>query len=131
MLPKYYANGLVHPHSPKALRPLLTKLPRILGADYGFATSRKEGKNPFQLDSEAPSITLKQYAYQEARYSMLARSDPEGARKLLRIAQDDVNRNWYVYQNRAAAPARQPMRPEGDEKAEPATNAAAKGGEEQ
>ncbi len=41
---------------------------------------RKEGKNPFQLDSKAPSITLKQYAYQEARYSMLARSDPEAAR---------------------------------------------------
>ena len=67
---------------------------------------RKEGKNPFQLDSKAPSIPFKQYAYQEARYSMLARSDPEAARKLLQIAQDDVNRNWHVYQNRAAAPAR-------------------------
>jgi pyruvate-ferredoxin/flavodoxin oxidoreductase len=65
---------------------------------------RREGKNPFQLDSKAPSISLKQYAYQEARYSMLARSEPETARNLLRIAQDDVNRNWHVYQSRAAAP---------------------------
>ena len=38
---------------------------------------RAEGKNPFQLDSKAPSIPLKQYVYQEARYSMLARSHPE------------------------------------------------------
>ena len=38
---------------------------------------RDEGKNPFQLDSRAPSIRLKEYAYREARYTMLARSNPE------------------------------------------------------
>ncbi|MGA8230048.1 MAG: pyruvate:ferredoxin (flavodoxin) oxidoreductase [Candidatus Acidiferrales bacterium] len=92
---------------------------------------RMEGKNPFQLDSQAPSIPLRQYAYQEARYSMLARSEPEAARHLLRIAQDDVNRNWQVYQNRAAAPGRQPMSPERDEKAEPAVNTAGKGADDQ
>ena len=53
---------------------------------------RNEGKNPFQLDSKAPSIPFKQYAYQEARYSMLARSEPETARTRLRLAQDDANR---------------------------------------
>jgi len=63
---------------------------------------QKEGKNPFQLDSKAPSIPLKQYAYQEARYTMLARSNPEAARELLRMAQDDVERQWRVYANRAA-----------------------------
>ena len=63
---------------------------------------RKEGKNPFQLDSKAPSIPLKQYAYQEARYTMLARSNPEAARELLQAAQDDVVRQWRVYANRAA-----------------------------
>ena len=63
---------------------------------------RKEGKNPFQLDSKAPSIPLKQYAYQEARYTMLARSNPEAARELLQMAQDDVTRQWRVYANRAA-----------------------------
>jgi pyruvate-ferredoxin/flavodoxin oxidoreductase len=86
---------------------------------------RKEGKNPFQLDSKAPSISLKQYAYQEARYSMLARSDPEAARTLLQIAQDDVHRTWHVYQNRAAAPA-QPKTPEAEEPAKSATTATAK-----
>jgi pyruvate-ferredoxin/flavodoxin oxidoreductase len=67
---------------------------------------RLEGKNPFQLDSKAPSIPLKQYAYQEARYTMLARSDPQAARDLLRLAQDDVERQWRVYANRAAMPGR-------------------------
>jgi pyruvate-ferredoxin/flavodoxin oxidoreductase len=67
---------------------------------------RLEGKNPFQLDSKAPSIPLKQYAYQEARYTMLARSDPKAARELLREAQDDVERQWRVYSNRAAMPGR-------------------------
>ena len=55
---------------------------------------RLEGKNPFQLDSRAPSIPFKQYAYQEARYTMLARSNPEVARELLQLAQEDVHRQW-------------------------------------
>jgi pyruvate-ferredoxin/flavodoxin oxidoreductase len=81
---------------------------------------RKEGKNPFQLDSKPPSIPFKQYAYQEARYSMLTRSNPETARELLRIAQDDVDRNWYEYQSRAAVPP-QPSSPHAKEP-EPSQN---------
>ncbi len=90
---------------------------------------RTEGKNPFQLDSKTPSISLKQYAYQEARYSMLARSDPETARTLLGIAQDDVRRNWHVYQSRAATPGRAVTATEAD--AEPVIVASAKGDDEQ
>ena len=67
---------------------------------------REEGKNPFQLDSKAPSIRLKDYAYREARYTMLARSNPEVAAKLLAEAQDDVEREWRVYSARAAMPGR-------------------------
>jgi len=67
---------------------------------------RLEGKNPFQLDSKAPSIPLRQYAYQEARYTMLARSNPEAARELLSLAQDDVERQWRVYSGRASMPGR-------------------------
>jgi pyruvate-ferredoxin/flavodoxin oxidoreductase len=67
---------------------------------------RLEGKNPFQLDSRAPSIRLKDYAYREARYTMLARSNPELAAELLKEAQDDVERQWRVYSSRAAMPGR-------------------------
>jgi len=67
---------------------------------------REEGKNPFQLDSKAPSIRLKEYTYREARYTMLARSNPELAAQLLKEAQDDVERQWRVYSGRAAMPGR-------------------------
>jgi pyruvate-ferredoxin/flavodoxin oxidoreductase len=63
-----------------------------------------EGKNPFQLDSKPPSIPLKDYVYQEARYTILARTNPEAAAQLLRVAQEDVQRRWRVYENRAAMP---------------------------
>ena len=67
---------------------------------------RNDGKNPFQLDSRAPSIRLKEYTYREARYTMLARSNPELAAQLLKEAQDDVERQWRVYSARAGMPGR-------------------------
>ena len=36
-----------------------------------------QNKNPFQLDSRAPSIALKDYIYNETRYTMLVKSNPE------------------------------------------------------
>jgi pyruvate-ferredoxin/flavodoxin oxidoreductase len=92
---------------------------------------RAEGKNPFQLDSKAPSIPLKQYAYQEARYTILARSNPEAARELLRKAQDDVNRQWDVYQNRAAMAGRGLAPPEPVEEEAKTTKVQPKGGDEE
>ena len=96
---------------------------------------REEGKNPFQLDSKAPAIRLKEYAYREARYTMLARSNPELAAKLLEEAQDDVEREWRVYSARAAMPGRgetphiaPPEKPES--KPEEKLAATAAGGEE-
>jgi len=65
---------------------------------------RAQGKNPFQLDSRAPSIPLENYIYQEARYSTLMRSNPDAARELLKLAQDDVNRQWKVYCTQAGIP---------------------------
>jgi len=81
---------------------------------------RRDGKNPFQLDSAPPSIPFRDYAYQEARYSMLARGNPEVASELLAMAQDDVDRNWRVYASRAAmaghAAAATPAAKPGDER---------------
>jgi pyruvate-ferredoxin/flavodoxin oxidoreductase len=62
----------------------------------------KEGKNPFQLDSRAPSIPLEKYIYNETRYTMLVNSDPEEAKLLLHEAQDNVNERWKLYQHMAA-----------------------------
>ena len=92
---------------------------------------REQGKNPFELDSKAPSIPLKQFVYEEARYSMLARSHPNEARELLRLAQDDVDRQWRVYESRAAmAGEGQPAPDSPQESAETAT-LVTKGGEEE
>jgi pyruvate-ferredoxin/flavodoxin oxidoreductase len=91
---------------------------------------REEGKNPFQLDSRAPSIRLKDYTYREARYTMLARSNPELAAELLKEAQDDVERQWRVYSARATMPGRSEtpnIAPE--EKPEEKVAAVAAGGE--
>jgi pyruvate-ferredoxin/flavodoxin oxidoreductase len=92
---------------------------------------RESGKNPFQLDSKAPAIRLKEYSYREARYTMLARSNPALAAKLLEEAQDDVERQWRVYSARAAMPGRGEtphIAPE--EKAEDKVVAVADGGAE-
>ncbi len=92
---------------------------------------RLEGKNPFLLDSKAPSIPLKQYAYQEARYTMLVRSDPDAARELLKLAQDDVERQWRVYSNRAAMPGRSESPHIAPEEPESSPELVKKGGEEE
>ncbi len=61
-------------------------------------------KNPFQLDSRAPSITLKEYIYNETRYTMLVKSNPEEAKKLLELAQEDVASHWKLYDYMAHEP---------------------------
>jgi len=59
------------------------------------------GKNPFQLDSRPPSIPLKNYTYNETRYTMLTKSDPETAARLLEEAQADVINRWKLYEHMA------------------------------
>jgi pyruvate-ferredoxin/flavodoxin oxidoreductase len=63
-----------------------------------------EGKNPFQLDSRAPSIKLKDYVYNETRYTMLAKSNPDQASHLLELAQQDVLDRWRIYENMVHMP---------------------------
>jgi len=63
-----------------------------------------QNKNPFQLDSRAPSITLKEYIYNETRYTMLVKSNPEEAKKLLDLAQQDVAERWKLYDYMAHEP---------------------------
>ncbi len=49
-----------------------------------------DGKDPLQLDSKAPSVDLKDYIYNETRYKMLLKSNPEAAARLLDMAQANV-----------------------------------------
>ncbi len=57
---------------------------------------QKEGKNPLQLDSKPPKIPVRAYAYNEARYKMLTKFEPERAKQLLVAMQEDVNEKWHM-----------------------------------
>jgi pyruvate-ferredoxin/flavodoxin oxidoreductase len=60
-----------------------------------------EGKNPLQLDSKEPTISLEEYAYKENRFKMLTQSDPERAKALLISAQEDVKAKYNLYKQMA------------------------------
>ena len=62
----------------------------------------EEGKNPFMLDSKAPKIALKDYAYNEMRYLMLAKSKPKIAKALMERAQKEVYDQWHLYEQMEA-----------------------------
>ena len=49
-----------------------------------------EGKNPFQLDSKAPTKDYKDFIMGEVRYNSLARSNPERAEKLFGAAVENA-----------------------------------------
>ena len=59
---------------------------------------REIGEAPFRLDSPRPTIPFKAYAYNELRYSALARSNPAEADILLRQAQTAVNEKYRSYE---------------------------------
>ncbi len=61
-----------------------------------------QGKNPLTLDSKPPSIPIKDYAYSETRYKMLTLSQPEEARRLLKLAQKDIRARYQFYKQLAS-----------------------------
>ena len=73
--------------------PLLRYDPRLV----------EEEKNPLQLDSKAPRIPLKDYAYNENRFRMLNQTNPAAAEALLKEAQEFVWKRWHHYEELAKA----------------------------
>jgi len=59
------------------------------------------GQNPLILDSNRPSIPIKEYAYSETRYKTLTFSNPEEAKRLLQLAQHDIMTRYQFYQQLA------------------------------
>jgi len=66
---------------------------------------RKKNQNPFVLDSSRPTMTLKDYAYNELRYKVLTMTNPEAAESLIKHAQDLVNLKWKTYEELATKKA--------------------------
>lgn len=62
----------------------------------------EEGKNPLQLDSKDPTVSVQDYAYNETRYRMLVQSDEKRAEMLMAAANTDVSKRWNLYKQMAA-----------------------------
>ena len=62
---------------------------------------KKEGKNPFILDSKEPSKELLDFLKGENRYASLEIAFPEKANRLYEKAQEDAIANWEYYKQLA------------------------------
>ena len=58
----------------------------------------REGKNPLRLDSKPPKIKFEDYAYTEARYKMLTKSNPGEAKRLMALAEEDARRRYGIFE---------------------------------
>jgi len=65
---------------------------------------KKEGKNPLQLDSKAPTLDFEEYAYSENRYRTLKQSKPEAAAELLKLAKSDAAERYALMEQLARLP---------------------------
>ncbi|MGI9428066.1 MAG: pyruvate:ferredoxin (flavodoxin) oxidoreductase, partial [Bythopirellula sp.] len=61
----------------------------------------RQGELPFRLDSRKPTIPFEKFAMKEGRFAILARSDPDQAKQLFELAQQDIDDQWNYYQQMA------------------------------
>ncbi len=64
---------------------------------YRYRPSGDGDAHPFQLDSAEPSVAYADFAKSEARFAMLARSNPDRAKELVELAQNDVTTRFEYY----------------------------------
>jgi len=68
---------------------------------YRYRPSGDDDAQPFQLDSAEPSVDYAEFASSEARFGMLARSDPERSKELVDLARTDVTTRYEYYRQLA------------------------------
>jgi pyruvate-ferredoxin/flavodoxin oxidoreductase len=70
---------------------------------YRFNPDRAaHGENPLALDSRAPTRKVQEYLLQQTRFKMLTKSKPEDADRLWKLAQQDVERRYRMYEYMAS-----------------------------
>ena len=62
---------------------------------------RAAGHKPFILDSTRPTLKLEAFAYNEQRYKLLQKNNPEVAARLMRLAQESLDLRWQTYEHLA------------------------------
>jgi pyruvate-ferredoxin/flavodoxin oxidoreductase len=80
---------------------------------YRFNPERTAaGENPLMLDSRAPTRKVQEFLLQQTRFKMLTKSKPEDAERLWKLAQQDAENRYRMYEYMAsrktepAAPAK-------------------------
>ncbi len=73
---------------------------------------RSVGENPFRLDSPRPTLRFREYAYNEIRYSSLARTRPVEAEQLLTAAQAGIEEKYRLYEEMAGWEPKRFLKPE-------------------
>ncbi len=74
----------------------------------------RRGEQPLQLDSKAPRLPFKEFAYRQNRFKMLTKSQPQRAAQLIRDSQQDARDRFEHYERMSkqqtveAEPAGQP-----------------------
>jgi pyruvate-ferredoxin/flavodoxin oxidoreductase len=89
---------------------------------YRYHPERAEaGENPLQLDSRSPTRKVQEYLLQQTRFKMLTKSRPEEADRLWKLAQQDAERRFRMYEYMASRKTETPAAPkEASEKSAPA-----------
>jgi pyruvate-ferredoxin/flavodoxin oxidoreductase len=62
----------------------------------------QQGKNPLQLDSKDPTISLTDYTMRENRYKVLQRMNPAASEAFMALSQKNVNSKFAMLKNLAA-----------------------------
>jgi pyruvate-ferredoxin/flavodoxin oxidoreductase len=68
--------------------------------------------HPFHLDSKKPTLPLREFASQEARFAILARIDPDRFGRLMEESQRDIDERWRLYEQLAGVERSAPDLPE-------------------
>jgi pyruvate-ferredoxin/flavodoxin oxidoreductase len=64
---------------------------------YRYSPSDAEEGTPFKLDSKDPSIPVAEFVASEARFAILARTNPDRAAELGALLQADADERWRYY----------------------------------
>jgi pyruvate-ferredoxin/flavodoxin oxidoreductase len=71
--------------------------------NYRFDPRRKaEGKNPFQLDSKKPTLSLQSFLSEQVRYNYLQKTKPEEAKKLLEELEAHLKEKYEFFEKLSA-----------------------------
>jgi pyruvate-ferredoxin/flavodoxin oxidoreductase len=88
---------------------------------YRFNPERTSaGENPLMLDSRAPTRKVQEFLLQQTRFKMLTKSKPEDAERLWKLAQQDAENRYRMYEYMASRKTEAPAAKDAAEKTAPA-----------